>query len=38
MIARNSAGNDSRGRSGAGRFLSNFEPIMNVSEGTVKAL
>jgi hypothetical protein len=38
MIVRNSAGNGSRGRSGAGRFLSNFEPIMNVSEGTVKAL
>jgi hypothetical protein len=38
MIARNSAGSDSRGRSGAGRFLSNFEPIMNVSEGAVKAL
>lgn len=31
-IARNRAGNDSRGRSGAGKFLSNFEPIMNVSE------
>lgn len=36
-IARNTVGNDSRGRSGAGRFLSNFEPIMNVSKGTAKA-
>jgi hypothetical protein len=33
MTAKASGRNDSRGRSGAGRFLSNFEPEMKVSTG-----
>ena len=38
MTARSSAGNDSRGRSGAGRFLSNFEPKNIFSTGASEAL